>query len=130
MTSKSRWKAIGIAIFLLGFGCLVMTKSRTSLARSRRRANGYHILRAPAAKRTGLIIAAVSISASTLLLYAVAGDWIFVSLGGIAKMGREEEVSTLTGRLPLWEVIIEFIEKRPLFGYGYLAFWDVNGSSI
>ncbi len=124
MTSKSRWRAIGIAIFLLGFGCLVMTKSRTSLAALVVGLTASYILRAPAAKRTGLIIAAVSISASMLLLYAVAGAWIFESLGGIAKMGREEEVSTLTGRLPLWEVIIEFIEKRPLFGYGYLAFWD------
>ncbi len=32
--------------------------------------------------------------------------------------------TTLTGRLPIWLMSIDFIKKRPLFGYGYTAFWD------
>lgn len=32
--------------------------------------------------------------------------------------------STLTGRLPLWELIDEKIRLHPLIGYGYQAFWE------
>lgn len=34
---------------------------------------------------------------------------------------------TLTGRVPLWDVTLDFIAARPLLGYGYGAFW-VDGS--
>jgi O-antigen ligase len=30
---------------------------------------------------------------------------------------------TLTGRTPMWLAVIDMIERRPLLGYGYSAFW-------
>jgi exopolysaccharide production protein ExoQ len=30
---------------------------------------------------------------------------------------------TLTGRTDLWNVVIQLIQERPLFGYGFSAFW-------
>lgn len=38
----------------------------------------------------------------------------------LKAIGRD---STLTGRTDLWLVVIRMIEKRPLLGYGYNAFW-------
>jgi O-antigen ligase len=34
---------------------------------------------------------------------------------------------TFTGRLPLWEVIWDQIQQHYWLGYGFGAFWDVNG---
>jgi exopolysaccharide production protein ExoQ len=38
----------------------------------------------------------------------------------LAQLGKE---STLTGRLPLWNYVVERIAERPLLGYGYNGFW-------
>jgi O-antigen ligase len=37
-----------------------------------------------------------------------------------SAMGKEP---TFTGRTPIWLAVIEMIERRPLLGYGYSAFW-------
>jgi hypothetical protein len=44
--------------------------------------------------------------------------------GEIASMGRGEDMTTLTGRIPLWEMLLEAIADSPIVGHGYLAYWD------
>ncbi len=44
-------------------------------------------------------------------------------LMGVVLLGRHEQVSTLTGRVPLWIECWSFVEQRPLTGYGYNGFW-------
>jgi exopolysaccharide production protein ExoQ len=39
---------------------------------------------------------------------------------GLAMLGRD---ATLTDRTVIWELLVEFIQERPLFGWGYGAFW-------
>lgn len=42
------------------------------------------------------------------------------------KMGREQdaaEITTLTGRIPIWGAVLGEVGERPLFGYGYGGFW-------
>lgn len=34
-----------------------------------------------------------------------------------------DDLSTLTGRRPMWASLMKMIQKRPLLGYGYSAFW-------
>lgn len=42
----------------------------------------------------------------------------------VLLMGRGEETgSSLTGRLPLWQDLWEYISVKPLQGYGFGAFW-------
>ena len=48
------------------------------------------------------------------------------TLGRFAAMGRQEDISTLSGRLPLWEELTLSINKKPIIGYGYLAYWDAK----
>jgi O-antigen ligase len=38
----------------------------------------------------------------------------------LQTLGR---TSSLTGRIPLWEIVIREIAERPLLGYGFSAFW-------
>jgi exopolysaccharide production protein ExoQ len=41
-------------------------------------------------------------------------------------MGRdqdEEDIASLTGRLPIWREVLRDVAAEPLLGYGYGAFW-------
>jgi O-antigen ligase len=69
-------------------------------------------------------------TAATLLLFVAIGLALGLARGNIRAavagklaMGRSDDVTTLTGRLPLWELLWEAIEEQPLIGHGYLAFW-------
>ena len=39
----------------------------------------------------------------------------------VRAMGKDW---TLTGRTAIWTAVVERIDQRPLFGYGYDAFWS------
>ncbi len=41
-------------------------------------------------------------------------------------LGAAGKDASLTGRLPIWVESMRAIGDRPLFGYGYAAFWDLN----
>jgi exopolysaccharide production protein ExoQ len=46
------------------------------------------------------------------------------ALMGMLRMGREDEdIGSLTGRLPIWQAISGDIAKQPILGYGYGGFW-------
>lgn len=113
-----------VALFALGFITLLATKSRTTLA--------------------GFIFALMTVrfltfrpeyrmlSSSLVVLTMIAGGLFLAlsrsnirsGLAGSMAMGRTEDVSSLTGRLPLWEELLRSINERPLVGHGYLAFWE------
>ncbi len=59
-----------------------------------------------------------------LLVIGVGGQSMARSAGDTVAMGRSESVSSLTGRLPLWNALLERAEQHPLVGYGYGAFWN------
>ena len=40
-------------------------------------------------------------------------------------LGRD---ATLTGRLRIWKRVLQIVEMKPLFGYGFNSFWDYNPS--
>ena len=117
----NRWLVL---IFAVGIVTLIMTKSRTTLA-------GFAI----AAMLTWFItfkpntrIFAISM---TLLAFVAVCLFLTLARGNVRAaaaeklaMGRTKNVHTLTGRLPLWELLGESIEEKPLMGYGYLAYWD------
>ena len=43
---------------------------------------------------------------------------------GFAAMGRVDHVTSLTGRLPLWNELIQRSANHKLLGHGYSAFWN------
>ncbi len=75
-----------------------------------------------------------------IFIGVLAGFWVVASIGLICMvsgfdpiaeyqevllMGRGEETgSSLTGRLPLWQDLSEYISRRPWKGHGYRAFWN------
>ncbi len=116
----------GITILVCGIVVILLTKSRTTLGAV---AAGVIITQFVLAKgATRLLLAGGAVGcigfglvASTLLSQRTLG-----ALGNVAVMGRSEEVSSLTGRLPLWEELMTWINKSPVVGYGYLSFWDAK----
>jgi exopolysaccharide production protein ExoQ len=69
-------------------------------------------------------------------LWSLALVWSGVSIGGLAilayltmpdvvlgLLGKDE---TLTGRTDIWASLGDAIEKKPVLGYGYLAFWGLD----
>jgi O-antigen ligase len=121
---KSRMFAL--LIVAIGVGVLVLAKSRTTLGGvlvamlvtqivSVRGSNRIYLL-------TGGVFAMGAIALASLFLSQQATG----QLGNAVAMGRTEDVTSLTGRLPLWQELIDSINKRPMLGYGYLAYWDAN----
>ena len=117
----NRWLVL---IFMIGIITLVMTKSRTTLA-------GFCF--------AGLATLFITFKPNNrvfaislyLLAFVIVGFFLTLSRGNVRAdvasklaMGRTKDVTTLTGRLPLWELLGEAIQEKPIMGYGYLAFWD------
>ena len=63
-----------------------------------------------------LAIAAIAfcVAISVLFVVLMQGEAV------LAGIGKD---STLTGRLPLWQYVLDEIGRRPLLGYGYNGFW-------
>lgn len=117
----NRWMVL---LFAVGIVTLLLTKSRTTLAAFAFSAIATWFM----TFRPNNRVLAVSVS---LLLMVVAGLTLALSKSHIQAsvaekmaMGRTRDVSTLTGRLPLWELLVDSIQDKPYLGYGYLAYWD------
>jgi exopolysaccharide production protein ExoQ len=64
----------------------------------------------------------VVIAAAMLILFclAAAGMIVFRPDFVLTLLGKD---SSLTGRTQIWAAVLHSIGQRPLFGYGYQAFW-------
>ena len=113
-----------IAMVVVGIVVLLATKSRTTLAGMVFAVTATRFITFKPNNR----IFGVSIM---LLLLVVIGIFLATArnstwnaLGETAAMGRTEDVGTLTGRWPLWQELGDSIQKRPILGHGYLAYWE------
>lgn len=114
-----RYTLVGV-----GLAGLWLSKSRTTLAAFVVAAALAMVLRARGTTRWlvlgGCLLAtAVGAAAYSFVSVSVVGE-----TAGIAAMGREEDVNTLTGRLPLWAESWKAALHRPLVGHGFGAYWN------
>jgi len=114
----------GFGIFFFGMAVVLMTKSRTALAGLLVSMLIAQTLIIRGANRllliTGLLVlASLALAGSSMISRGSSGF-----LGKTANMGRSDESSTLSGRLPLWDELLVSINKKPILGHGYLAYWD------
>ncbi len=69
-----------------------------------------------------------------LLLVIGAGTYVYYSAGVLGWLvpyltrGSTKAAATLTGRVPLWQVLIEEVGQRPWLGAGFAAFWGSPNS--
>lgn len=112
-----------LVIFGIGALCLFLTKSRTSLAAMLLGLIAMHGLRLRGQKRIVLVVSALTVLAIGILVVSLLGGQAQNRLGDTAAMGRSDDLTSLTGRVPLWEELLDTIEESPIIGHGYLAYW-------
>jgi exopolysaccharide production protein ExoQ len=120
-----RWR-LAVAL-LLPLACLLLTRSRTSLAAFLGAVLFYAFLSLlrtrPAALAASLFLAATAV---------VSVVWIqrtSLGVGHAMALGRQDsDLATLQGRTELWEEALVFVRARPWLGYGYDVFWSANRS--
>lgn len=65
-----------------------------------------------------------------VMLVLGLGSNVGDSAEDLLRMGRREaaveEASSLTGRLPLWVELWDYVELKPVLGHGYEAFWTTD----
>lgn len=110
-------------IWAIAMVLVVLTGSRTGLGATLVALVAMLLYNRPAAERALSIGLLVAVLGGGLLISATADGPMRRSLFRAAAMGRTTEVTTGTGRLPLWQNLMQYVEDRPLQGYGYEAFW-------
>jgi exopolysaccharide production protein ExoQ len=105
----------------VGFGFLLLTKSRASLAAVLVATAALQWTTASARARIGWVLAAVFLASWGMLL---SDGRMADSAAEAFLLGREDsEAATFTGRTPLWEELWNYVQQRPLWGHGYDGFW-------
>jgi len=125
-TGIGRANLLGIGLLVIGFAVLMLTKSRTTLAGAIAGMIVIQIVSVRGANRIPLVAIVFLLTGMLLIGSNLLSQQATGLLGQTAAMGRGDDVSSLTGRLPLWEELVVWIEKRPTHGYGYLAFWTAE----
>ena len=116
-----RWMTRGL--FLFGISMLYLTASRTGLLALLVALGIVFLLRLKSQVRW--IAATIFCTAAALFLitYGSLSDGERNQLTGAALMGRTEQSSSLSGRVPLWKELSNYSTLRPFTGYGYENFW-------
>ncbi|QDT17759.1 O-antigen ligase family protein [Alienimonas californiensis] len=109
---------------LLGF--LVLTKSRTATAGAVLAISLTGLTAASPATKLLSLAGGVAGGAGLLIAILLAGSDPTGELRDAALMGRTDQQSSLSGRLPIWEAILPHIAERPWLGHGYGAFWNLQ----
>jgi O-antigen ligase len=130
--SASRARPFSRLVFLGLFGIgtlfLLLTKSRTATAAFLAALLFFFTMGMPRGKKFLVVmLLAMFLAAGLLGMFAFgAEDRLDNLLLQAVQMGRNQEteqVSSLTGRIPIWQEILNDVAERPLIGYGYGGFW-------
>jgi O-antigen ligase len=114
--------------FIVGLAFLMLTQSRTSAIAVAMALLACFALGAPRSRKfmAAAILAPVVVLLATYLLTTDHGSELMLDA---VEMGRAEdtgEVTTLTGRIPIWDKVLGDVAERPISGYGYGAFWTTE----
>ncbi len=121
------FRALAIPIMVAGFMFLLLTRSRTSLAGFVLAFTVANTIASDKWKYFRVVFALSWLVVMGLILLLLAGFDPTQMGSELFNMGRRdtttEEAGSLTGRLPLWELMWDYIDQSPWWGHGYAAFW-------
>lgn len=119
--TTQRNRALFVGLVVLGVAFLLLTKSRTSAISVIVALGFVWFLFSPLVKK---LAAALVLALCVPAVFFLAGDWLDENGVAMLQLGRESaDPTTLTGRLPLWDHLFDYIAYRPVAGYGYDGFW-------
>jgi exopolysaccharide production protein ExoQ len=123
-TSK-RFRPVLLAVAFGGLGFLVLTGSRTAWAGAIAGLTAVWTLKTRPSRAVMTVLASSCVG--LLGLFLVVNGLLPSPLPFLLRE-RVEGVGVLSGRPDLWAILIEYARERPVFGYGYGAFFDAQRS--
>lgn len=121
---ESDWKKQGyLVLFGIAFVFLLITKSRTSLAGVLLAVTLILTLRTRSEWKWSVGLGALWCVTAAALFVMLFNIDVQDQLTQMALLGRKEQAESLTGRLPIWTVLSDYVVHRPILGYGYDSFW-------
>ncbi len=112
-----QYRGVWTFALLLSVFLILMTTSKTSLLGM---LLGFGVLLIGAWMKKGVRIALLTTWLGVILGGVFLGLLVFAPELVFGLLGRDP---SLTGRTDIWATLMDFISKKPLFGYGYGAFW-------
>lgn len=116
--SETKYRLLRLAIFGLSICLIILSQSTTSLMIVLTMIALLPLYKLSTNNNYKLQIIAISF----VLMLLVTGS-IIIFGNAEAIVGTSGKDLTLNGRTDLWEPVIKQILERPLYGYGYAAFW-------
>jgi exopolysaccharide production protein ExoQ len=99
---------LGVALL-----CLVWSNHRAGLASAMVAVAAYYTF------RRGMTLKVLTFGLLGMLGAAIFAAYSNEILSLLSRSGNAEEISTATGRTLIWNVVLEYWQQRPFFGYGY-----------
>jgi O-antigen ligase len=122
VTREKEYRRVYIACIAIGLISLFLTRSRTGAAAMLGALFVYWMLAAYRFRMRTMTIVLLSGGVLLLVLLLMANDVIPVPWN-VLLMGRGmKNAASLTGRIPLWELLFRFAMERPVLGYGFNSF--------
>ena len=108
---------------MLGVGVvfMILTGSRTALASMLVSYAAMWLLMTPGPKF--VMRSLVAVAGISLFMVASGLGVLDVSQESVELGRQDNDVGSLTGRVPLWEELLGYVAERPLLGYGFNGFW-------
>ena len=121
---KQQLSALSWTLIAVGVIVLLATKSRTTLAGMIFAVLATRFITFKPNQRLLGISLVILCFLGVGFALALSRPSTWTDAGDTMAMGRTDDVTSLTGRLPLWEELYRSIEEKPIFGHGYLAYWQ------
>jgi exopolysaccharide production protein ExoQ len=117
---------IAAMVFVYGLGIVIITKSRTTLASLVVALVLVQLTMSNMRNAMAFLASGASLASIVGLVVAMASSSTSGALFGVAAIGRSSDVGSLTGRMPLWEEILKWVERKPILGFGYGGYWTTK----
>lgn len=105
---------------------LVLTGSRTGCAALVASTTAFWLVRCSWRAKAATLCTIAAATPFVLLITLLSGYDLSRNVEQIVLLGRDDHAESLTGRVPLWEELTEYVQSRPWLGYGYNSFWDAD----
>ncbi len=113
-------------VFAVGFGLLLLTKSRATTAAILVTLTAIQFIRAKLPTKFVGVIACGGLGSLALWLLFVFGFDPLNDFRDALLLGRAEESDTLSGRAFIWPELLTYASNHLWLGYGYESFWTAG----
>ena len=118
------WRAGCLLAMTLGAVCLFLTKSRTSLVCATLALTFYWAGSLSNRQKLRVVFVCGTLLVTILFATSLVDSGVLSKFDRLLLAGRDEGTyQNFSGRIPLWELCMEYVGSRPVAGYGFESFW-------